>query len=224
PDFQLIETLLFRRDNAFFLLDYHLDRLEDSARYFHFSYDAECVRLQLDQEAQKIQKAFEIDTNLKRWRVRLLLHRDGRTEITSVPLPKEMHVSAPLKVILSRHQVEANNPYLQHKTTRRDLYNREYALASEQGCYEVLFFNTDGEITEGAVSNIFLQVKEHAALLTPPVGCGLLAGTYRRMLLEQGRAVERVLTVDDVLSARKVYVANSVRGLVRVRLVISESV
>ena len=38
------------------------------------------------------------------------------------------------------------------------------------------------------------------------------------MLLEQGRAVERVLSIDDVLAAEEVYVANSVRGLVRVQV------
>jgi len=52
--------------------------------------------------------------------------------------------------------------------------------------------------------------------LTPPVASGLLAGTLRRLLLETGRAVERVLTKQDVLAAKAVYIGNSVRGLVRV--------
>jgi para-aminobenzoate synthetase/4-amino-4-deoxychorismate lyase len=220
PDFQLIETLLLQRDKFFFLLDFHLDRLEDSARYFHFSYDAEFVRLRLEEEIRNIQKGEKNDIcrkSQRRWRVRLLLRRDGGIETSSAPLIEEKRSEAPMKVFFSKQQVESSNPYLFHKTTRRDLYNKEFSRASERGYYEVLFTNTAGEITEGAVSNIFLLRKNETVFLTPPVECGLLAGTYRRMLLEQGRVVERVLTVDDVMSAQEVYVANSVRGLVRVR-------
>ena len=223
PDFQLIETLLWRRDKGFVLIDYHLDRLQDSARYFHFSYDPDSIRLRLEQEVreimqEKIMKEKSVQGGRQGWRVRLLQYRDGRIETMSVALPEDTQATAPRKVIFSEQQVEASNPYLAHKTTLRDLYTREYALAAERGYYEVLFTNTDGEVTEGAVSNIFLLRNNDAVFLTPPVSCGLLPGTYRRMLLEQGRAVERVLTVDDVLTAQEVYVANSVRGLVRVQV------
>jgi branched-subunit amino acid aminotransferase/4-amino-4-deoxychorismate lyase len=38
------------------------------------------------------------------------------------------------------------------------------------------------------------------------------------MLLEQGKAIEQVLRREDLLKAEELYVANSVRGLVPVRL------
>ena len=47
PDFQLIETLLWQPDSGFFLLAYHLERLLDSCRYFHFSVDPAFVEQQL---------------------------------------------------------------------------------------------------------------------------------------------------------------------------------
>ncbi len=217
PDFQLIETLLRQRDGDFFLLKYHLERLKNSARYFHFSYDHEDVCSYLEEEVRKMTTESTNKDIQDRWRVRLLLHRDGRIETTSVPLPEERRTALP-EVIFSEQRVDASNPYLFHKTIRRDLYNEEYTSATGQGYYDVLFINTDGEVTEGAISNIFILKDSASALLTPPISCGLLAGTYRRMLLEQGRAVERVLTVEDVLTAEEVYVANSVRGLVRVQV------
>ena len=88
----------------------------------------------------------------------------------------------------------------------------------KQGCAEVLFSNAAGQVTEGSIANIFVREKEDGLLLTPPVSCGLLAGTFRRLLLEQGKALERVLTVAEVQTADAVYLANSVRGLIRVAL------
>ncbi|RUM35197.1 MAG: hypothetical protein DSY50_05390 [Desulfobulbus sp.] len=46
-----------------------------------------------------------------------------------------------------------------------------------------------------------------------------MAGTYRRLLLEEGRAREHTLLKRDVLQAEEVFVANSVRGLVRVQVI-----
>ena len=114
--------------------------------------------------------------------------------------------------------MDASDPHRLHKTTRRELYTREFQRATVQGCYDILFTNTAGEITEGAITNIFLRPKKNEPLLTPPIGCGLLAGTYRRMLLEQGQAIEQAVRMEDLLKAEELYLANSVRGLVPVRL------
>ncbi|MCW5205232.1 aminotransferase class IV, partial [Desulfobulbus sp. N2] len=221
-DFQLIETLLWQPENGYFLLEYHLERLQDSARYFHFCHDPEEVRGGLDKTAAELSADVKNKEGAEQWRVRLLLHRDGRLETSSVPLPEsELSDSVseePAEVIFSQEQLDASDPHRLHKTTRRELYNREFQRAVEQGCYDILFTNTAGEITEGAITNIFLRLKKNERLLTPPTGCGLLAGTYRRMLLEQGKAIEQVLRMEDLLKAEELYVANSVRGLVPVRL------
>ncbi|MCI5167060.1 MAG: aminodeoxychorismate synthase, component I, partial [Candidatus Electrothrix sp. GM3_4] len=219
-NFQLIETMLWQPENGYFLLEYHLERLQDSARYFHFCHDPEEVRRCLDEIATKLRTNMQnIQSNkgVAQWRVRLLLYRDGRLEIRSVPLPDSAQQGS-ARVIFSEEQVDASDPHRLHKTTHRELYTQEFQRATEQGCYDILFTNTAGEITEGAITNIFLRPKKNAILLTPPAGCGLLAGTYRRMLLEQGKAVEQVLRVEDLVNAEELYVANSVRGLVPVRL------
>ncbi len=227
-EFQLIETLLWQPEQGYFLLDYHLERLEDAAHYFHFYHDPEEVRQTLKTTAIGLGK--KIGNNLRndedaQWRVRLLLHRDGRLKITTAPLLSlsDSMQQGPAEVLFSPEQVDNQDPHRFHKTTQRELYTREFQRATEQGYYDILFTNTAGEVTEGAITNIFVRRKQDEnnkdnPLLTPPVACGLLPGTYRRLLLEQGKAMEQKLYKNDLLAAEEVYVANSVRGLVPVRL------
>lgn len=209
PDFQLIETLLWQPESGFSLLAYHLERLADSACYFHFCCDLDAVRHGLEAAVQQ---------QSTRLRLRLLLHRDGRLDISTSLLAEEPSPAQLPRVIFSEERVDPNDPHRFHKTTRRELYERARSKALKQGCAEVLFSNAAGQVTEGSIANIFVRQKEDGLLLTPPVSCGLLAGTFRRLLLEQGKALERVLTVAEVQTADAVYLANSVRGLFRVAL------
>ena len=82
------------------------------------------------------------------------------------------------------------------------------------GFDEALFLNTHGEVTEGAISNVFIE--KNGQWATPPIACGLLAGVYRRHLLTTRPEIEeRVLTLDDLRTADSVYLCNAVRGLRR---------
>ena len=206
PEFQLIETLLWEPEKGFFLLNYHQQRLADSASYFHFSYDQKNVLEALENAVAGCKQ---------QQRVRLLLFRDGRSEVTATFFENAECYDAP-KVMFWPESVESDNPLLYHKTTRRDLYNKAYAVALDKGCIDTVFTNQKGEITEGAITNIFIG--QQGKLFTPPLTCGLLAGTFRRMLLEQGRAEEKIILLQDVLEAEDVYVANSVRGLIKVQV------
>ena len=79
----------------------------------------------------------------------------------------------------------------------------------------MLFLNERGEVTEGAISNVF--AKMDGRLVTPPLASGVLPGIYRRHVLDAvASAEERVLTVEDLQGAEEVYLCNSVRGLRRV--------
>ena len=76
----------------------------------------------------------------------------------------------------------------------------------------MLFLNLRGEVTEGAISNVFIE--KDGRWSTPPIECGLLAGVYRRHLLETRPEIEeRVLYLDDLRNADAIYIANAVRGL-----------
>ena len=109
--------------------------------------------------------------------------------------------------------------HLFHKTTLRRLYDDERLEQVEgKGFYEVLFANEKGEVTEGSYTNIFIE--KNGRLLTPPVSCGLLPGVLRKYLLRNhpGLVREKILTREDIQQAKRVYVGNSVRGLVQVTL------
>uniref|UniRef100_UPI004056C70D chorismate-binding protein n=1 Tax=Candidatus Electrothrix sp. TaxID=2170559 RepID=UPI004056C70D len=212
-EFQLIETLLWQPEQGYCLLEYHLERLQDAARYFHFYSEPEEIKQALQATARDLRDK----ERAQPWRVRLLLYQDGCVEISTTPF-KESAQQGKALVCFSQEQVDSQDPHRFHKTTQRELYTREFQRATEQGYYDILFTNRAGEVTEGAITTVFIRQNKGDPLLTPPVKCGLLPGTYRRMLLEQGRAVEQVLSKTDLLTAEELYVANSVRGLVPVHL------
>jgi para-aminobenzoate synthetase / 4-amino-4-deoxychorismate lyase len=211
PDFQLIETMLWEKD--FFLLDLHLQRLESSADYFGFSLDRVAVESQLAELANTF-------VPTQAYRVRLLLNSDGSVAIEKAalnPEPKE------LRILLSQERISSTDVFTRHKTTQREIYDHGYAEARAAGFDEVIFQNERGEITEGAISNVF--IKKSGKLHTPPLTCGVLPGVFRRHLLETDpNAEEKILTVEDLKAADAVFLCNSVRGLREVKSVCFDAV
>ena len=211
-DFELIETLLWTRTTGLFLLDHHLARLAASAGYFGFALDTDAVAARLRATADGLAPD-------RAWRVRLLLARTGAVSVGAVPVAP-VGRGAPVAVGLADQPVDSRDRFLFHKTTRRDHYDTALAEARQRwGCFDVLFVNERGELTEGALTNLF--VERDGRLLTPPVSCGLLAGTLRAALLASAdwSVAEAVLYADDLRTADRLWLGNSVRGLVPARLV-----
>jgi len=205
--FDLIETIACSPDEGFVLLERHLARLSASALCFHRPFDREGVLDALD-AAVKNQTA-------KPLRLRLLLGPDGQLSVTTSELT---HTPDPtLYFTFAAERVDAADPYLRHKTTRRSLFDRELARAKDLGAGEVLFENQYGELTEGAWTSVFVKMDDH--LLTPGLDAGLLPGTLRGELLASGRAFEARLTRQDLMTAEAVFLGNSVRGLMKATLV-----
>jgi para-aminobenzoate synthetase/4-amino-4-deoxychorismate lyase len=204
-DFQLIETILWEKGD-FYLLDLHLRRLRDSAEYFIFDYDMDYIDNLLNQEST----AFEHNA---KYRVRLLLFRDGTITITSTKLDDP---DDSIRLVTFSHiQTNPDDRFLYHKTTNRKLYDDEFHRARVKGYYDFLFINSHGEVTEGTISNIFI-LKE-GQLYTPPLNCGLLNGVFRQYMLENNPKVEeKVLYEKDIIEAEKLYLTNSVRGMTEV--------
>ncbi len=206
--FSLVETLLW--DGSYPLIELHLDRLEDSAQYFGFPCERDEVREVLEKHAQAL-------AGRESRKVRLLLDSSGSLHIASEVLAEVSGRCEPGRVRISRRRTDPRNPMYFHKTTHRPLYADAFGAASLAGFVDVLFLNRNGEVTEGAISNIF--VERQGRLYTPPVECGLLAGVYRRYVLETyPNAEERVLHLDDLRQADAVYLSNAVRGLRRVSI------
>ena len=123
-----------------------------------------------------------------------------------------------ITVTLSPHRTNSADPFLRHKTTNRHLYNEELTRVRAEGFDEVLFLNERGELTEGAISNVFVEKpadpQRAGKLFTPPLSSGVLPGVMRRHLLETfPHAKERVLTLADLEPPNTLWLCNSVRGL-----------
>ena len=203
-EFQLIETMLFDI-GSILLLPLHLDRLAASAAYFDFVFD----RFKI--EAQIIAFVRELPADA-RLRVRLLLNAFGELTLSQTPLAGD---SPEIAIRLTPQRVRSDDVTLHHKTTLRALYDQELVRAREDGFDEVLFLNERGELTEGAISTLF--VRSRGRLLTPPLACGVLPGVLRRHILATDpMAEERVLMLSDLYAADAVFLGNSVRGLRRV--------
>jgi len=71
-----------------------------------------------------------------------------------------------------------------HKTTHRLVYKTAKTQAGD--CDDVILFNTKNEVTETGIANIVIRLGSE--LVTPPVSCGLLAGTFRDHLVHAGKS------------------------------------
>ena len=81
----------------------------------------------------------------------------------------------------------------------------------------MILWNDRGEVTESCLANVVAEIGGRRA--TPPVSCGLLAGTFRADLLERGEIVEKIITIDDLERADRIWLINSVRMWREARLV-----
>ena len=203
-DFALIETLRWAPGKGYFVLPEHLARLQASAEYFGYPCSLERVNCTLQKLAEGFPPAPQ--------RVRLLLHSDGRLEGTCTPL--DVVPPASLKLRFARHAVDSQAILLFHKTTRREIY--ESSLAGLDDADEVVLWNERGEVTECSTANLI--VEKNRKLVTPPVTCGLLPGTYRGFLLRRGVIKEELVSREDLGKSARIYLVNAVRKWRRAEL------
>jgi len=208
-EFELIETMLFE-EGGVFLLDLHMKRLAKSAAVFSFKCNVDDIVALLQKETSMLDRD-------KKYRIRLLLGNDGVSSVTVSPLTGETVISR-VKISVSGIRTDKNDFFLRHKTTRRTLYDTELETCRKNGYFDVLFFNSEGELTEGAISNVMLR-KGHK-YFTPPLECGLLGGVCREYLMgkDDMDIQEKVLYPRDLRSADGIFLMNSVRKMIPAEL------
>jgi para-aminobenzoate synthetase/4-amino-4-deoxychorismate lyase len=193
-DFEIIETVRVESGAWQHLID-HLDRMGASARYFGFAWDRAVV--------ERAVRAAPTPFGASRGRVRLL--PDGSVAVEVLPFAP---FGSPRRVALARTPVDASDPFLCHKTTRRDAYTR--AQATRPDVDDVILWNTRGEITEATIANVVVEIGGER--WTPPPTCGLLAGIARARLIDAGTVRERPIAVAELKAASRIWLVSALRG------------
>jgi len=207
PEFSLLETLLWTPEEGYVYLAEHLRRLAGSADYFSYPCMIAEVRATLAAAVSEYQGV--------RQRVRLLLDRQGQLRLETVPFMPAA-TQRPVRVALAPHPVDERDVFLYHKTTNRTVYER---LRTDFGSEvdEVLLYNRRGEITETTIANVVISIDGRE--YTPPVRCGLLAGTCRQHLLASGQVTERIISLEEIRAHEAFTLINSVRNRYPAQLV-----
>ncbi len=186
-EFQLFESILLE-DGAYFLLEQHVARLNESAEYFGF------MGARINADLERIAS----ENPQGSYKVRVTLWKDGRIETEVTPVAWLSEVKS---VALAPEPVDSSDRFLFHKTTHRP------------GGDGLIFWNERGEITESSIANVVVPID--GELFTPPIACGLLPGVFRNHLLAQRKIKERVITIDEFQNAREFFLINSVRKWIR---------
>jgi len=210
-DFKIIETILIN-DGKLQFFEQHLERMKKSAQELGFVFDGQSAKCKVQNvvgrdsyPAEKVGCGFNRTAVL-----RILLDKMGDFE-TQVLQLDEIKTN---KISVCKSPVNSKEKLIYHKTTYRPWYEDSMKKIKKGEIFDEIFFNENGELTEGARSNIVLQI--NGELFTTPVECGLLSGIMRQELLNQNKIKEKVLYLDDLQKVEKIFCTNSVRGIVEV--------
>lgn len=196
--FYIFESMLCG-GGGIFLLKNHISRMARAAKEFKIPFEpAAAVKAAL-KEASRIRNKIKL---------KMILRQDGSFNFEKHPVKE---TKSDIRLIVSSLKADSSDIFLRHKTSNRQIYEAALKEAHDAGADDAVISNERGEITEASSSNVFIE--KNGKFFTPPLSCGLLAGTYREYLLRAnpGKYRERILTAHDLESADGVYLCNSVR-------------
>lgn len=202
--FSLLETMRWEADGGEVRSwARHLARLRSSAEYFGIPLDEDAIAGVVTAAVGRGASAAGEQGDL---RVRLLVDQEGIASAEASPVPEQG--AGPVRLALDDVPVSTGDPFLRHKTTRREVYDAARSRHPEAD--DVVLVNERGEVTETTIANIAARVD--GRWLTPPLDSGCLPGVTRAGLLADGDLVEAVLTADDLRQAEALARFNAVRG------------
>ena len=215
-----------------FHLDRHLARLRRSA-----------ARLRIAVPVPDVEMAARLDALLERSQhpesyIRIIVSRglgDISYNFDRVQGPTVVMVTKPFQpfpeayyrdgiaVIVS--SVQRNHPRaLDPGIKSCNLLNSVLAVqeAQDKGALEPIMLNADGDVAEGASSNVFLV--KSGTLVTPTLDAGILPGVTREILLERARALgvpvrEGTVRVPELLEADEAFITSSLKELAPIRTI-----
>lgn len=193
PRFELLTTGRIHQGELTFL-EQHLTRLREASRYFAYPFNEPKLLNELQEELAHVDPSLD-------YRCRIALQKNGTfhlviTELTDLP-------ASYLQAQLTEQKLDLATPFTYFKTSQRDHLS--------QSDHEQIFHLPDGTLLETTIGNLVLEIE--GQLYTPPAHLPLLDGIYRRHLLETQQVEEKLLTLNDLTDADRIYACNAIRGL-----------
>ncbi|MEM1008287.1 MAG: aminodeoxychorismate synthase component I, partial [Myxococcota bacterium] len=138
PPFQLLETMRWSPTTGILYRQQHLERIQKSAAYFGFPCSLEKLERQLQQHIHKLR---ECNPNREQI-LRIRLDSQGVFHLETKSL---YPLSRPYRIAFAKEPIDPQDPFLYHKTTHRQQYDR--AREAHPEADDVLLWNPNREIT-----------------------------------------------------------------------------
>src|SRR5690606_26112882 len=126
-------------------------------------------------------------------------------------------------VSIAARRLHVCDPLRRFKTTWRKHYDDDLKQAMVSGDFDILYFNHDGDLLEGARTSVFIHYR--GAWLTPALALDILPGVMRAQVLanpaqylQADHVSEERITLRMVQAADAIVVTNALRGCMPVRL------
>lgn len=222
----LFETIKAKRQTIL-LQQQHLDRLEQSAGLLGIP----CPRQSIERALRQLAGALQAPLT----RIRLTLSRGSFQGlqfpaadqawflITATPLPEPVDTQQQAGIACSIAPNRRVNPLSHLPQLKRGNYaDCLYARndARQRGADEALFINSQGQLLEGATSNLFALINRR--LVTPPTNRLVLKGIMRQQVIAAAAelgilTLEAPLTLNDVVNADEAFITNSLIDILPIR-------
>lgn len=213
--FALFETMLVQAGSCT-LLPRHIERLLASADRLGFVADRACL-------TQQLQQTIAMQPTGARLRLRAVLTQDGNCDVQTFPLDAPAGSAAPapasVTVSIAASTLPINDPLRRFKTTWRKHYDDDLKQATMSGDFDILYFNHDGYLLEGARSSVFIH--HNGAWLTPALSLDILPGVMRAQVLnnpqqylQADRVLETSITQAMLRQADGIVLTNALRGCI----------
>lgn len=204
---------------AVFRLTEHLERILGSCRFLKLPFKENAQYLE-----EKINQTLGVN-NLSNAYLKLIISSGNKSSLTSTsssptliiiarefePYPQRIYKEG-FKAITSKIRRNPYSPLAQHKSLNfleNVLAKRE---AEERGKKEAIFIDPQGNLTEGATTNIFL-VKQ-GRVISPALNSMILPGITREVVLEISSNLgipteERRVELKELYEAEEAFLTNS---------------
>lgn len=217
----LFETMLVENGHIR-LGSYHWQRLFAGMKQLYFDVPVLFTAAMLEEEVLRTVKR----NNLSAYcRVRLQVYAgsggifgEGSQKpyyvIECYPLPEDNRLlnSNGLVVGMADRVAKSNDSLSNLKSANGLVYVIAARQAKQNKWNDALVCNTQGNITDSAIANVFWV--KNGKFYTPPLSEGCVAGVMRRHITEQWQDIEeQVLTHNELLMADEVMLTNAIKGV-----------